>query len=214
MEQPETKTESNGYVFDERYAEAFLHVPLGHRILGVKLKPFSAWHRTVLEYIDSPVVTGEQVLSGDLRMAVEVCRRNYPNTPPPAKGIGRFFSESRNRREANRAAGNPQRHLESVSAFFGYVEDYVSLPKLMFGSKKGNVVTERSAVPDIDQTLMDVAIYRYYTGCPRSEPWDLPLGELLWMNAAIAKTQGVDLHVVTTIEEESLLRHKQGVSHG
>ena len=189
-----------GFVFDERYVEAFMHLPDGHCVLGVKLKPFSAWHRTVLEYVDSPVMTGEPLSPGALRLAVEVCSRSFPDMPGPPRGLwARICAESRKMKDA-------ARYEKEAVAFKAYVEDYVSLPRVMFGGKKGAV--ESAAIPDMDSTLMDVAIYRFYTGCPRSEPWDIPLGELTWMATAIARTQGVALSVLTTVEEQVLNKLK------
>jgi hypothetical protein len=194
--------EMSGFVFDERYAEAVLHVPGGHRVLGVRLRPFSAWHRTVLEYVDSPVMTGGEVGPADLRLAVEVCRRGFPDMPCAPRGLwARLCAESRAMKDARN-----RRFAQERAAFSAYLGDYVSMPVIMCNGGKGKV--ESAVIPDIDQTLMDVAVYRFYTGCPRNEPWDLPIGELGWMNAAIARTQGVQLSVVTTEEEERLRKRK------
>ena len=194
--------EQAGFIFDERYVEAVLHVPGGHRVFGVKLRPFSAWHRTVLEYVDSPVMAGGEVKPADLRLAVEICRRGYPDMPVVKRGLwARICAESRARKDArNKGFAREQ------EAFSAYLADYISMPVVMFSGSKGTV--ESAMIPDIDQTLMDVAVYRFYTGCPRNEPWDLPIGELGWMNTAIARTQGVKLSIVTTEEEARLKRLK------
>lgn len=187
------------FLFDERYAEAFFHVGK-HRVLGLELKPFSAWHRSVLEYINSPVMTGGELTAPDLRMAVKVCTLSYPDIPQP------FPDGLWHRLKAEHQSRKDQRVLaRETAAFWRYISDYLSPPYLMV-NKKG----EGSQLPDVDQTLMDVALYRFYTGSPRSEPWDIPIGELIWMNAAIAKTQGADLHVVSTQEEQMLRNLKNG----
>jgi len=210
---PASSLEEEGFAFDERYAEAFFHVR--HQVLGVSLRPFSAWHRTVLEYVNSPVMLGSHPSPADLRFAVEVCRRGFPDMPLAPSGLwGRLCAESTARRDLARAARRPDLHDAGVKAFFRYIDDYVSLPKVTFGGRKGNTGTSGGQVPDIDSTLMDVAIYRYYTGCPRPEPWDIPLGELSWMATAMAKTQGGDLHVVSTEEEAMLRRLKAKLKEG
>jgi len=192
------------FVFDERYAEAFFHVR-SHRVLGIDLKPFSAWHRTVLEYINSPTMTGELMTPPDLRMAATVCSLQFPDVPSPRK-TG-FWSKIK----AEHQMIKDHRVFEAqLKAFWSYISDYVSMPVLMMNGQNG----ESDQVPDIDQTLMDVALYRHNTSCPREEPWNIPIGELVWMNAAMARTQGTDLHVVSTIEEERLKQLKEKLKNG
>lgn len=195
------ENDDKGFLFDERYAEAFFHVR-DHRVLGITLRPFSAWHRTVLEYLNSPVMTGEAMTGPDLRMAATVCSLAFPDLPPPPpKGVwARLKAE-------HQAIKDQKAYAREVEAFWRYVGDYVSLPFLMVNNRKG----DSKEIPDIDQTLMDVALYRYYTACPREEPWNLPLGELIWMNSAMAKTQGADIHVVSTHEEAKLKEKKPHV---
>jgi hypothetical protein len=60
----------------------------------------------------------------------------------------------------------------------------------------------------MDETLLDVALYRHLTGCDRVEPWEIPIGELVWMTAAVARCKGLDLRVTTTADEERLERLK------
>ena len=83
-----------------------------------------------------------------------------------------------------------------------YLDDFCAFPKFMVGGDKKGGTISSSQIPQIDMTLMDVALYRFYTGCPRNEPWNIPLGELSWMNVAIAKTQGTDIRIITTEEDE------------
>lgn len=220
MNQPEAhggKPESPaGFVFDERYVEAFFHVR--HRVLGRALRPFSAWHRTVLEYVGSPFLTGEPVRSlGPVRLAVEVCGLRYPDLPRGRERRGwwgRLCAAADELRDARRE----RQAVAASAAFVAYMEDYCSLPKLHISTRKvgpGGRVSmsaETTRVPDMDETLMDVALYRTLTGCPREEPWDMPLGELIWMNAAMARTKGMDLRVLTTEEEARLERLRKKIA--
>lgn len=175
------------FIFDERFAQAFLNLS-SHRVLGKVLRPFSLWHKLQLEYANSPVLTGGEVRVPDLCHAVAVCRTSYPEiarSAVPARGIRRFLWML----WAERV--NLQREKE---AFDAYAEDYCSLPKIE-AFKKGE------KTPDMDDCLSDVSLYRKMTGSPRAEPWDIPLGELYWMNAAFTRSEGADFSIVTPLEE-------------
>ena len=80
-----------------------------------------------------------------------------------------------------------------------YIKDYLSPPVVMSNSS-----TVGEKMPEIDRTLMEVALYRHYTNCPREEAWNIAIGEMSWMNAAIAKTQGANIHIVSTLEDKML----------
>ena len=175
------------FIFDERFAQAFLHIP-EHRVLGKILNPFSLWHKLQLEYINSPLLAGGEPRIVDLCLAVDICRTEYPviaRPKIPAGGLRRFcwmlWAE-----RVNLAM--------ETSAFHAYCEDYCSLPKI-------DTVNNGEKTPDMDDCLSDVALYRKMTGSPREEPWNIPLGELYWMNAAFSRSEGADFSIVTPIEE-------------
>ena len=175
------------FVFDERFAQAILNLPT-HRVLGKVLRPFSLWHKLQLEYHNSPVLTGADITITDLYLAVQICRTSYPTLAlpkMPAKGWKKFLWMLWAERVNLEQEG---------AAFSAYVQDYFSAPKIE-SFKKG----ER--VADMDDSLGDVALYRKMTGCPREEPWNIPIGELYWMNAAFSRSEGADFSIVTPIEE-------------
>lgn len=203
--------------FDERYAEALIHRARGHVIWGVRLLPFSAWHQTVLEYAQSPILAGAEATGRDVRFMLDVCSLSFPKIPSRGSGL---WSRLRRglRDEADMRLGR-RTLAETIGAIQDYFTDYVSMPKVIFSGNKGaggggkeSAVMASGQMPDIDQTLMDVAAYRKYTGCPRNEPWDIPVGELSWMNAAMARMSGANLRVITTLEDEVLerLRKRRG----
>jgi hypothetical protein len=206
--------ERGGFVFDERFAEAFFHVPGGHRVLGRRLRPFCAWHRVQLEYLDNAFVMDDVLPEpGDLRLAVAVCSLRFPEVVrPPSVGRGWW------RRITQLHAGRKDARLREtawfareVMRFRLYVADYLSLPKMHVAQKKGKGGPggESMRLPDMDETLLDVALYRHLTGCDRVEPWEIPIGELVWMTAAVARCKGLDLRVTTTADEERLERLKE-----
>lgn len=175
------------YIFDERFAEAFLHLA-SHRVMGRRLRPFSMWHKLQLEYANSPLLTGGDVGVADLVFAAEVCCTRFPRIAVnriPRRGLRRILWML----WAERVDLRRER-----DAFEAYSEDYCSLPKIE-AAKKGE------KTQDMDDCLSDVGLYRKMTGCPRGEAWDIPLGELYWMNAMFSRSEGADFSIVTPIEE-------------
>lgn len=183
-------------VFDERYIEAVIHAEK-HVVLGRRLRPFSMWHRTQFEAFALPILTEPgRMMPNDLRLAVNVCRTIFPNTakPPATKGVRGWW---------NRIMGLWSIHTGSFAVEMNrlqiYVADYYSTPVIEF-LKKG----EGEQEPDVDEGLDVVANYRSVTGCPRSEPWDMPIGELYWMHVVIAKQKGAKFSIRTTIADAAI----------
>ena len=187
---------SDGFEFDSNYAEALFSVD--HRVLGRRLRPFSMWHKTLLEYGGSPVLFGKIPDLAQLDYAVRVCVLRYPELPDsvPSGVFGRLwrslcFSRFRLEKETER--------------FCRYIDDYYTPPHIL--SKNGTGDTE--VAPDIDDGIREVAAYRMMTCCPRSEPWDLPIGELYWMNAAMNRREGAEFRILTPQQAERLRRLKE-----
>jgi len=172
-------------VFDERFIEAFLSRPGGHRVMGRRLRPFCAWHRLQLEYVQSPLVLGGPVSVGQLHLAAAVCETKFPNAV-------RYRPPGRWRARWTRWRWPVQRELR---AFEAYLQDYATGPKIM-------AAEEESTMPDMDPILTEVVVYRKLTGCERAEAWMVPLGELAWMNAAYARMQGAKFSILTPLDDE------------
>lgn len=184
-----------GFEFDSRYAEALFSVP--HRVLGRRLRPFSLWHRTLLEYGDSPVLFGKAPNLAQLDYAVRVCVLEFSRLPgiPPRGMSGRlaralYFTRFNLRRETQR--------------FYDYLDDYYSIPDIEAAPSK----VEADRTPDLDEGLSAVAAYRMMTKCPREEPWNLPIGELFWMNAALNRREGMEFRIRTPQQSERLRQLK------
>jgi len=212
---------SHHYIFDERFAEAFLHKP--HRVFGIKLKPFSTWHRLQLEWIDSKMLLGSPS-KWDVYAAAKICSTDYPNAAnvTTLRGV--------------RAVIWKIRYLltpwkKEVKRFYDYLDDYASPPKLWGGKsssrkKLAEAYEELYAVtkdPDharlasrthyeaslqdaeekqIDDTLHSVSAYVHLTGRSPKEAWDMPIGELGWMSVALAKREGAEINIWTPMDEE------------
>lgn len=212
---------SHYYIFDERFAEGFLHKP--HRVFGIKLRPFSTWHRLQLEWIDSRVLLGKPG-KWDVYAAAKICSSEYPHAADVSTLRGlralwwhlRYFFTPMDK--------------EAVK-FYDYLKDYASPPKLWGGKssaqkKLAEAYEELHAVtrnPDharqaaqiryeaslqdgqdnqIDDTLSSVAAYVHRTGRPPKEAWDMGIGELGWITVALAKIEGAEVNIWTPIDEE------------
>jgi hypothetical protein len=172
-------------LFDERFVEAFVSRPGGHRVMGRRLMPFCAWHRLQLEYVQSPLVLGGEVSWGQLDLASAICATQFPvavEYKPPHRWMA-FW----------RAWRWPV--VRELRAFEAYLADYASGPQIM--ENEG----DDKSVPDIDPIMTEVVAYRKMSGCAREEAWNVPLGEMAWMNAAYARMQGAKFAIVTPVDE-------------
>jgi hypothetical protein len=59
----------------------------------------------------------------------------------------------------------------------------------------------------LDDTLSQVAYYCKATGRPPVEAWNMPIGELAWMNIAFAKLDGGKIDIWTPMDEEHFQAH-------
>jgi hypothetical protein len=183
--------EAGCFVFDTRYVEALAHAPR-HRVLGRRLRPFCLWHRLQLEYANSPLLTGAPTTLADLEYAVAVCRTRFGElgvARPPVGCWRRWAAYIR------QAWWNVELERAKWTA---YAMDYASSPKMMMS--RGGSAGE--SVPDMDEALVEVAMYRRMTGCSREEPWEMPMGEVAWMNAAFARQKGAKFSIITPLDDE------------
>lgn len=150
------------------------------------------WHRLQLEYANSPLLTGQPVTLADLEYAVAVCRKRFGVLGVARPPIGWWRRWAAYIRQAWWDV-----ELERAK-WTAYALDYASGPKMM--RSRGGSLGE--SVPDMDEALVEVAMYRRMTGCAREEPWELAMGEVAWMNAAFARQKGAKFSIVTPLDDE------------
>ena len=189
------------FVFDESFVEAFVSKPGGHVVLGKRLKPLCTWHVLQLQYVQSPLAGGGAVSWGDLELAVEICRTQFPESARPVGwNPWRAWWRQVRRQTLGRA----------VQSFEVYAADYASAPEIQVEETQ----SKSMKMPDMDTLLQEVAMYRKASGCPREEAWNVPVGELAWMNAAWARAEGAKFSIMTPLEREAIARMKAKLTEG
>ena len=217
------------YLFDERFAEAFLHE--GHpRVMGMRLRPFSYWHKMQLEYVQSKVLLGEARL-WDAWVAAKVCCTEYPQNASFQKSYSNLWMLWWHAVYSWRNAG---RELGKLTA---HIADFASPPKLWGGgggSKdrladalerlgretdqvemlqraerlRYEAAMDKNGSRDLDDSIEQVAIYMKLAGRSAEEAWNMPMGALLWYNAALLKMEGSEVPIWTPMDDERFEQHK------
>lgn len=213
----------NYYIFDERFAESFLHSAKPVRVFGFKLKPFSNWHRLQLEWVNSKILIGG-AKKWDAYLAAKICTSQYPQKTNTTE-LGAvssilwhifvyFFNANK-----------------EISKLYDYIEDYNSPPKLWGGNGSSlkklseayhdmflitkdpdyqtsankaahDAFLQENQDSQIDDTLSQVSYYCKVASRPPKEAWNMPVGELAWMNVCFAKMEGGKVDIWTPMDEE------------
>ena len=203
-------------MLDETFAEAVAHKRAnwlgrirgfsGHKILGIRLRPFSFWHAAYLDFIKSPFaghvrpapLSGAGVQTkpdlGDLILAIACCRARYPN-PPSFTGLrwrllrwrAKLCYSIRVRRL--RHAPLMAEGLETL-AFYRYLKDYSSVPT--YGE------SEDSQPVKTPWYLFAVALQlRLNPRLTVAQAWNSSIGLAGWMNAAHIEASGTKIDILT-----------------
>jgi len=184
------------FIFDPRFTEAVFHHP-GHRVDGKRLRPFSPWHKLQLEYHNSPLIGGGDVTPADVVLAVAICRSQYPHPGRVRERgrIGRFFWMLRAER---------MDLVREVRAFQRYQADYYSPPKLWETPRPKGAPPPRH---DMDDSIELVTAYMAAYGGTREAAWNMPIGEMIWMNICTARREGGNVMVWTPRDEREYQAH-------
>lgn len=201
-------------LIEAAFSEAFLHrLPVrfdrqdpwsAHRVLGVRLRPFSVWHAFLLTREESPLtqVREGQMSIGpaDLLKAVDICRLRYPQNEIQPRFSWRAFWRM--------LGGGFEREVE---AFKGYLADFQTVPDYTVIPPR-NAGESRTPAPE---TLRLVRAVIGCTGCRRDEAWDCPLGEARWWFALWLQERGADLDFTSAKvrEEQAILERENPALH-
>jgi hypothetical protein len=169
-------------VLDESFAEAWVNST--HRVLGLKLRPFSLWHRFQLEILDSPVLNGKPIEPIALERAVQACRLRYPQLVDPNLRLwsmrwrlaGRDFSRE-------------------IQKFGAYMSDYFSIPKFVPPLKKKHVPDTINHPPPENMSIFSAV--STMTGWDEAKIWNMPIGQAYWYAAGHWYQSGQELDFLT-----------------
>jgi hypothetical protein len=193
---------------DPTFAEAFIHrLPRKfrdedpwseHRVLGVRLRPFSLWHELVLDFVQNGFGISETAMlsradaAEELSRAVRICRCRYGEVD---------VRPIRSWRGAWSLLG---RGLErELRAFRAYVEDFRQIPEYTIIPSKLGSNEPRGQPPEVLKMIVGVVAV---TGCTRREAWEMPSGEARWFYAMHLRAAGSDLDFDTAEEKEERAR--------
>lgn len=194
--------------------------------MGLRLLPFSFWHKFQLEHWNSPVLTGGATL-WDVYVAAQVCRSRYPGRPqlkhkrsawwhlgwwlwygwrfrvdrelakfadylreynaPPKMWTGKGSTYEK--------LAEAYTHLARVSKDEREREEAIALAKQTRGLAHGQQPDR-----DIDDCLEQIALLCKRGHAPETA-WNMACGELVWLNVAMAKSEGAKLNLWTPMDE-------------
>ena len=175
----------------KKFAEAWINSE--HKVFGYKLKPFSLWHKFLLQVYENPLIEGSSksrdITINDMVSAVQIFRLSYPQTPSPNKTWIkiRFFLRS----------WDVQKEVVGLRDFFN---DFLSFPEFWEKQKDKteDIVKGGGGPPDVLSTASSCMSF----GFKEKEAWDMPIGKAYWYSSMKAVHLGADLDFVTATEEE------------
>lgn len=177
---------------DPSLAGAFIDGGIRHRLLGVRVRPFSLWHLLLLQTLDSPFLRKGEVGLHELRTAIGICRLPFGDSRVrrPRLGPTALFRLCRK--------GGLHR---SVCDFLAYTADYIHKPeysirppKRLAGSSLGG-----GSAPEIFKLAADVI---GWTCWPEAYVWEMPPGRAQWYRTMAFKAIGADVDFTTPEDRE------------
>ena len=167
-------------MFDSKIAAAFIdNVSVEsqrHRILGVRLRPFSLWHHFLLQACESPFIKKGNVTLRDLKTAIGICRLRFGQS----KVIRPFWPPIAPRKKLER----------DVAKFLSYVGDYLNRPDYVISetrSAEEKPKKRNNPPPESVQAAFEAA---WGANCKVAEAWDMPIGQAYMAQAMYYRHAG------------------------
>ena len=151
------------------YFEALIPEPV--RVLGLKLKPFSAGHIALLSRMDNPLVAGGEITVSALADAVFVCAHGF------ADGIAALDNpDTTGFMERWRKEVGDFDLAEKLALFKAYISAGSKF-EMVYVPKRASESTNISRVPFVQHVR---ATLMHYYGITSAEFWDMPWALALW----------------------------------
>ncbi len=168
-----------------------------HNLCRRRLRPFSLWHYTYLQFVSSPLTPWgpkTEITWADLEQASRICRLGYleqlpAKVNPILDGIRLFIIMSKTTLE------------KEVAAFRAYIDDYFSPPRFNEW-KTEHPIMKRGGPPDTLSVAS--AVLMMFGGGPETEKyvWEMPIGQAYWYASTLHYNRGAGLDYMTARDEE------------
>lgn len=182
------------------------------RVLGVRLRKFSLWHRFLLNTLDSPFMRKGAVTMFDLRVAVGVCRLQpfdsnvrKPWLAPFLIYTGLFLASLRPRRRnypLNQENALQRALRKRCDRFLSYCKDYLQAPQYTIIPPsfrgRGAPQTSRGRFDDAIEHVGELISY----GISERDAWAMPLGRANVYRILARRAAGNDIDIITEEEKE------------
>lgn len=183
---------------DRIFAAAYIDNGNVHKILGVKLRPFCAWHLFQLQIVESPFLSAGEVFLFHLRRAVGICRLRFP--------------ESRTKLPFFPLVVNKKKLHKEVENFLLYLGDYIQKPDYSVippdEFRKSKRTTHLpSPAPEVVQLAFEAA---HGANISIHDAWNMPIGQAYIAQAMYLKQHGIAVDFMNEEERQfqaSILEH-------
>lgn len=198
---------------DNDFADAIVHRQCGwglsaatgrllgfsaHKVLGLRLRPFSFWHAAQLDFICSPFAGHKSNLDfAALWVAARICQTRYPRIPRRTRfeylrKLHALWKYSQLLRPA--LAPDLSRitspFLEELSKFALYLRDYNTRPT--YGERSDSVSVNSPWY--LYETSM---LRRFNPRITKAQAWDSVIGETRWDNVGMIEASGHQVSIET-----------------
>lgn len=176
--------------FDQTFAAAYIDNGTRHRVLGARLRPFSAWHLFLLEVAESPFLNAGDAYLFHLRRAVGICRLRFPETKLKLPWSPLIVTQKK-------------LHAE-VGKFLLYTGDYIHKPEYTIipfniWGKDRAPGPEPKPPPGVIQLVYDAA---RGANVPIDVAWNMPIGQTYISQAMYYQSKGVQVDFMDDKERE------------
>jgi len=177
---------------DGRFLTAFI-IPKEWEIMGYKLKPFSLRMMLILNALDSPFATGKRLPNcpEDIIIFLRVCSGLHPHDAFKKVTL-------RDRWLLTKMEISEKFMIQQIHKCMEYISVCNTTPKVVKKSETEEWKRENIPGPlSLASSLMKM-------GFTHTEAWELTLGQAVWYLTAYAVSEGAEIKVITTQQEESM----------
>jgi hypothetical protein len=172
---------------DPSLAGAFIDGGVSHRLLGVRLRPFSLWHLLLLQTLDSPFLRKGQVGLHDLRTAIGICRLRFGQSRVRRPSLGLVLL-------CRKGAFH-----DAVCDFLSYTGGYLYKPDYSIVPSKYSTPGKVSGAPEIFRLASDVIGWSHWT---EDHVWNMAPGRAQWYRSSALRAIGADVDFVSQADRD------------